>query len=136
MLGDGTVFDSSVQRGRTFKIQIGVRQVIRGWDEGFVQLRKGQKATLVCPPDYAYGPEGHPPLIPMNATLTFNVELINITLPIRVSHIVLKHVETRNPIVRRTGVRTTRSRADALTLIKEIREKVLADITLFPNFAV
>ena len=110
--------------------------MIRGWDEGFVQLRKGQKATLVCPPDYAYGAEGHPPLIPQNATLKFDVELLSIRLPIRVSHIVLKHVETRNPIIRRTGVRTTRSRADALKLITEIREKVVADRSVFGSYAV
>ena len=76
-LADGSVFDSSVQRNEPFECQIGVGHVIRGWDEGFVQLQKGQKAKLTCPPDYAYGPQGYPPVIPPNATLTFEVELID-----------------------------------------------------------
>ena len=52
---DGTVFDSSVNKGRPFKFQVGVGQVIKGWDEGILQLQKGQKAILTCPPEYAYG---------------------------------------------------------------------------------
>ena len=75
-LQDGSVFDSSVQRGDPFECQIGVGQVIKGWDEGVIQLQKGQKAKLTCPPDYAYGPNGYPPVIPPNATLTFEVELL------------------------------------------------------------
>ena len=78
-LADGSVFDSSVQKGRPFKFQVGVGQVIRGWDEGITQLQKGQKATLTCPPDYAYGAQGYPPVIPQNATLTFEVELLDFT---------------------------------------------------------
>lgn len=68
---DGKVFDSSVQKGRPFKCQIGVGQVIRGWDEAFTQMRRGQQATLVCPYNYAYGEAGRPPLIPPRATLIF-----------------------------------------------------------------
>ena len=56
---------------------MGVGQVIRGWDEGITQLKRGEKATLTCPPDYAYGAGGYPPVIPANATLTFEVELID-----------------------------------------------------------
>ena len=76
-LADGSVFDSSVQRNEPFQCKIGVGQVIKGWDEGFTQMSKGAKATLICPPDYAYGPNGYPPVIPPNATLTFEVELID-----------------------------------------------------------
>ena len=76
-LANGSVFDSSVARNEPFQCQIGVGQVIRGWDEAFVQMKKGAKATLICPPDYAYGAAGHPPVIPQNATLTFEVELID-----------------------------------------------------------
>ena len=76
-LADGSVFDSSVQRGEPFQCKIGVGQVIKGWDEGFVQMKKGAKAKLICPPDYAYGANGYPPVIPPNATLTFEVELID-----------------------------------------------------------
>ena len=76
-LADGSVFDSSVQRNEPFLCQIGVGQVIKGWDEGFTQMKKGAKATLICPPAYAYGPRGSPPVIPPNATLTFEVELLD-----------------------------------------------------------
>jgi FK506-binding protein 1 len=53
-------------------------QVIKGWDEGVPQLSLGQKANLICTPDYAYGPRGYPPVIPANATLKFEVELLAI----------------------------------------------------------
>ena len=76
-LADGSVFDSSVQRNEPFKCTIGVGQVIKGWDEGFLQMNKGCKAVLTCPPDYAYGANGYPPVIPANATLKFEVELID-----------------------------------------------------------
>ena len=78
-LDDGTVFDSSVTRGEPIEFQVGVGQVIRGWDEGITQLTKGQKAVLTCPPHYAYGPQGSGELIPANATLTFEVEVIDFT---------------------------------------------------------
>ena len=76
-LTDGTVFDSSVSRGKPFQFTIGVGQVIKGWDEGMMQMRKGEKAVLTCPPDYAYGAAGAGGVIPPNATLTFEVELID-----------------------------------------------------------
>ena len=63
-LPDGTVFDSSVSRGEPIKFIVGTGRVIRGWDEGIVQLTKGQKAILTCPPDYAYGANGYHPVIP------------------------------------------------------------------------
>ena len=74
---DGSVFDSSVTRGQPFQCQIGVGQVIRGWDEGVIQLRTGEKATITCPPDYAYGEAGAGGVIPPNATLKFEVELLD-----------------------------------------------------------
>ncbi|KAK4687726.1 FK506-binding protein 1, partial [Tremellales sp. Uapishka_1] len=77
-LTDGTVFDSSVTRGQPFKCTIGVGQVIKGWDEGVPQLSLGEKAVLTCTPDYAYGSRGFPPLLPPNATLTFEVQLLGI----------------------------------------------------------
>ena len=75
-LEDGTVFDSSVTRGEPFTFNVGCGEVISGWDEGIVQLAKGQKAILTCPPEYAYGQRGSG-MIPANATLTFEVELID-----------------------------------------------------------
>ncbi|PWN19532.1 FK506 binding protein [Microstroma glucosiphilum] len=77
-LQDGSKFDSSRDRGSPFQTQIGVGQVIKGWDEGVPQLSLGQKANLICTPDYAYGPRGYPPVIPANATLKFEVELLAI----------------------------------------------------------
>ncbi|OCF72001.1 FK506-binding protein 1 [Kwoniella mangroviensis CBS 8886] len=77
-LADGTKFDSSRDRGQPFVCMIGVGQVIKGWDEGVLKLSLGQKANLICTPDYAYGQAGHPPVIPRNATLKFEVELLQI----------------------------------------------------------
>jgi len=77
-LDDGTVFDSSRTRGKAFKFVIGRGEVIRGWDEGVARLSVGQRARLVCSPDYAYGSRGHPGIIPPNSRLTFDVELLEV----------------------------------------------------------
>ncbi|XP_068453764.1 peptidyl-prolyl cis-trans isomerase FKBP1A-like [Clinocottus analis] len=77
-LADGKVFDSSRSRGKPFKFKIGHQEVIRGWEEGVAQMSVGQRAKLICSPDFAYGSKGHPGIIPPNATLTFDVELISL----------------------------------------------------------
>lgn len=59
-LMNGTVFDSSIQRNQPFEAVIGVGQLIRGWDETFVKMKKGGKAEIICPPEYAYGAQGVP----------------------------------------------------------------------------
>ena len=74
---DGTKFDSSVDRGEPFKFKIGVGQVIKAWDMGFLTMKKGEKAQLVAKSDYAYGKNGSPPTIPPDATLQFEVELLD-----------------------------------------------------------
>uniref|UniRef100_A0A060T856 peptidylprolyl isomerase n=1 Tax=Blastobotrys adeninivorans TaxID=409370 RepID=A0A060T856_BLAAD len=74
-LEDGSKFDSSRDRGREFQTQIGVGQVIRGWDEGVPSMSLGERAQLTITGDYAYGARGFPGLIPPNATLIFDVEL-------------------------------------------------------------
>ena len=78
---DGTVFDSSVKRNKPFEFTVGVGQVIKAWDQGITQLKKGQKAILTCPPEYAYGSNGAGGVIPPNATLIFEVELIDFKPP-------------------------------------------------------
>jgi FK506-binding protein 1 len=75
-LEDGTKFDSSRDRNKPFVTEIGVGKVIKGWDEGVPKLSLGQKALLIATPDYAYGARGFPPVIPANATLRFEVELL------------------------------------------------------------
>lgn len=78
-LTDGTVFDSSRSRGEPFQFTLGVGQVIRGWDEGVAQMSVGQRATLTCSPDFAYGDQGYPGIIPPASTLVFDVELLSIS---------------------------------------------------------
>ena len=77
MLIDGTVFDSSYQRNEPINFVLGEGQVISGWDEGISLLNKGASAKLVIPSDLAYGSRGAGGLIPPNATLIFEVELVD-----------------------------------------------------------
>lgn len=77
-LTNGNKFDSSRDRGSPFKFKLGKGDVIRGWDEGVAKMSVGEKATLTCTPDYAYGSKGYPGVIPPNSTLIFEVELLNI----------------------------------------------------------
>ncbi|WP_298325667.1 peptidylprolyl isomerase [uncultured Dokdonia sp.] len=75
-LPDGTVFDSSFKRNQPIDFQLGVGQVIPGWDEGISLLNVGDKARLVIPSDLGYGSAGAGGVIPPNATLVFDVELV------------------------------------------------------------
>ena len=77
MLLDGTVFDSSFKRNQPIEFTLGVGQVIKGWDEGISLLGVGDKASFIIPSDLAYGASGAGGVIPPNATLIFEVELIS-----------------------------------------------------------
>lgn len=77
-LEDGKKFDSSVDRGQPFVFQIGRRRVIRGWDEGVMTMKIGGKRKLIIPPNLGYGARGAGGVIPPNATLIFEVELLDV----------------------------------------------------------
>ena len=81
-LEDGTVFDSSIPRGQPFTFTLGVGQVIKGWDLGVEGMTVGEKRNLVIPPHLGYGVRGAGATIPPNATLIFDVELLEVTMPI------------------------------------------------------
>jgi len=77
-LTDGTQFDSSRDRGQPIEFQIGTPYIIQGWNEGITGMKVGGKRKLTIPPSIAYGAEGRPPVIPPNATLKFDIELMGV----------------------------------------------------------
>ncbi|OGO27148.1 MAG: peptidylprolyl isomerase [Chloroflexi bacterium RBG_16_52_11] len=78
-LTDGTKFDSSLDRDKPFQLQVGAGGVIQGWDEGLVGMKVGGERRLTIPAALAYGEAGSPPVIPPNATLIFDIKLLEIT---------------------------------------------------------
>ena len=74
----GVKFDSSLDRGQPFQFTLGAQQVIAGWDEGVAGMKVGGERTLIIPPDLGYGARGAGGVIPPNATLMFEVELLDV----------------------------------------------------------
>ena len=82
-LTNGQKFDSSKDRGKPFQFELGAGKVIKAWDtlvaqvvSSYCQMSKGEVAKFTCPPEYAYGERGFPPVIPAGSTLIFEVELL------------------------------------------------------------
>jgi len=98
-LDDGTIFDSSINRRTPFEFPLGQGRVIKGWDEGFLNLEVSDKATLVIPPELGYGNRGAGGRIPPNATLFFQVELVSIMDPL--------NIKVPNKRKEKVGSRTT-----------------------------
>jgi peptidylprolyl isomerase len=74
----GAKFDSSFDRKKPFSFTLGTHGVIEGWERGLATMRKGGKRTLIIPPELAYGSKGSPPSIPPNATLMFDIDLLDV----------------------------------------------------------
>lgn len=78
-LDTGKKFDSTVDAHQPYSFNLGKGEVIKGWDEGIEGMKVGGKRQLHIPPELAYGEDGHPPQVPPNATLTFDVQLLAVT---------------------------------------------------------
>ena len=76
-LEDGTPFDACVNKEDPFSFRLGAGKLIKGWDLGVATMKKGEKSLFILKSDYAYGAQGSPPKIPPNATLHFEIELLD-----------------------------------------------------------
>lgn len=77
MTDDGTMFDNTYNRGQAIYFILGAGQVIQAWEEVIPMFSRGQKARIVCPPAFAYGERGYPPIVPPNHTCTYELELMS-----------------------------------------------------------
>ena len=93
MLDDGTVFDESYKRGEPFSFVLGTGQVIEGWETGIDGMEIGEKRVLTIPPELAYGKTGAGGVIPPDATLTFDVELISVDIVLTLTAVTLDELK-------------------------------------------
>eukprot|EP00177_Eucheuma_denticulatum_P008546 GFKZ01015556.1.p2 GENE.GFKZ01015556.1~~GFKZ01015556.1.p2 ORF type:complete len:410 (+),score=75.20 GFKZ01015556.1:274-1503(+) len=121
-LEDGTVFDSSRNKDDPFEFELGAGKVIKGWEAGVATMRKGEISQFTIAPSYAYGRRGMPPVIPSNATLTFDIELIDC---FGGESQEIKRVAEFNPEVARTPEEIARD-YDARIATKEQRRKAMS----------
>jgi FKBP-type peptidyl-prolyl cis-trans isomerase len=77
-LADGTKFDSTMDRKKPFKFRVESGEVIKGWDQGIIQMSKGERSRMTIPPALAYGAKGFPGLIPPNTPIVFEVSLLDV----------------------------------------------------------
>ena len=106
-LTNGTVFDSSVERGQPLSFKLGIGQVIQGWDEGISLLSVGDKATFTIPSDLAYGSQGAGGVIGPDETLIFEVELMDIQQPLKPFNIEGKETKTTDSGLKITKLNST-----------------------------
>lgn len=78
-LEDGSKFDSTIERGKPFVFRVGCGEVLTGWDEGIVQMSKGERTKLTMPSSLAYGSTGFPGLVPPDTTIVFEVTLLDVS---------------------------------------------------------
>jgi len=130
-LVDGTEFDSSRKRSRPFDFMLGRGQVIKGWDEGVVGMKVGGRRKLTIPPSLGYGVRGQPPVIPPNATLAFDVELLAVehASVVEASHprtIIARHVLVEYMGARSADAAVVRTREQARAVAAEVLERAKA----------
>ena len=102
MLSDGDVFDTSRSRGKPFSFELGAGQVICGWEQGISGMKVGEVRKLTIPPKLAYGARGAGDTIPPNATLIFEIELLDVSEPIKLGRAnpeMLKRAQTGGAII-------------------------------------
>lgn len=136
-LADGKMFDSSIDRGQPLSIKVGKKQLMPGWDEGIALMRSGEKAKLIIPSALALGAAGYPPLIPANADLILDVEILSVKKIVAPALFDIKGLEAKTTAsglkyyVVKKGTSTVK--AEAGKTVKVHYSGYLADGTMFDS---